>query len=183
MAKRSSALMIQSVVSLAVAGAIALAVYLTGPVSVLRDVAAVTRMPVPGAADVELAVGSYGLYFGNLNAPTGKVMGVPSLNITIVPPAGVADPAFVNVPPGVDVYVEGFHTVQVAKITVATAGVYHVQVESREENEGSFSIGAMPGVISAGRNVLRAWPFIALFGVLGIGLGVAGLRARAAERR
>lgn len=180
--RRSSILLVQAVGSLGLAAAIAAAVYFSGPAKVLRDVAAVARMPMPGTADVELPRGSYGLYFGELNgelnAPTGKVMGVPSLDITIVPPDGVADPAFVNVRPETDVYVDGYHTVQVASITVTTAGRYQVHVESKEQSGGSFSIGQPPAVISAGRNVLRAWPFIGLFTIMGVGIGAVALRAR-----
>lgn len=164
--------------SLVVAAMIAVGVYLTGPVPMLHDVASEARMPIPGTADVELPPGSYGLYFGDLNAPRGKVMGVPSLDITIVPPPSVPDPAFVNVPPKADDYVDGYHTVQVASITVATPGTYHMHVQSREQNGGSFSIGQPPALISPGRNVLRATPFIALFALLGIGFTVATLRAR-----
>jgi len=167
-----------AIACLVAAAVIAGVVYFAGPMPMLHDVASVARMPIPGTEDVDLAAGNYGLYFGALNAPTGKVMGVPPLDITIVPPATVADPDFVSVPIDTDVFVDGYHTVQVAHITVTTPGVYHVHVESHEENGGSFSIGDMPAIISPGRNVLRATPFIALFILLGLVLGLTALRAR-----
>ena len=138
-------------------------VFFSGPVSVLHDVASAARMPIPGTADVKLEARDYGLYFGMLNAPTGKVMNVPKLNITIVPPDGIADPKFVEVTPATDVLVDGFHTSQVARITVTAPGKYHVQVESPDENGGSFSIGEMPATVDALHNVLRAAPGIILF--------------------
>ena len=175
MAKRSSVAILFGLASgsLGVALLIALAVYLTGPRPMLHDVASVVRMPIPGTADVDLSARGYGLYFGDLNAPTGKVMHVPTLDITIVPPKGVADPGYVNVAPKVDVYVDGFHTVQVASIAVRKPGTYHVHVESQEENGGSFSIGELPAVIDPAHNVVRATPFIGLFVVVGVVLGVS----------
>lgn len=174
----SPVLPIGAVVCLAIAATIAGGVYLAGPEPLLHDVGAVARMPIPGTADVDLPVGSYGLYFGDLNAPRGKVLGVPSLDITIVPPEGVADPAFVSVRPKADVYVDGYHTVQVASITVQSLGRYHVHVQSREQNGGSFSIGSPPALVSPAQNVLRASPFIGLLIVLGISFGLAAARAR-----
>jgi hypothetical protein len=132
----------------------------------LHDVSSVARMPVAGAADVDLAAGGYGLYFGLLNRPTGKEMHVPKLSITIVPPDGIADPDFVEVPRTSSVEVDGFNTVQVARITVLTAGTYHVEVESPEENTGSFSIGELPATVDGAHNVARAAPVI--LGILGL---------------
>ena len=179
MAKRSSVAILFGLASgsLGVALLIALAVYLTGPRPMLHDVASVVRMPIPGTADVDLSARGYGLYFGDLNAPTGKVMQVPILEITIVPPKSVSDPGYVNVPPKTDVYVDGFHTVQVASIKVRTPGRYHVHVESREQNGGSFSIGELPATISPGQNVVRAAPCIGLFLVVGIALGAFAIVA------
>lgn len=145
---------------LACAVVIAALFYFVPAPPLLHDTASVARMPVAGTADVDLAARGYGLYFGILNRPTGKEMHVPKLSITIVPPDGIADPDFVEVPFSPSVRVDGFHTVQVARITVLEAGTYHVEVESPEENTGSFSIGELPATVDAAHNVARATPVI-----------------------
>jgi hypothetical protein len=152
----------------------------------LHAVASVGRMPIPGTADAVLARRDYGLYFGLLNAPTGKAMHVPKLRITIVPPDGVADPDFVEVPPEIDVYVDGFHTVQVARISVHAAGKYHLHVESPEEFGGSFSVGELPAVLDPDRSLARAVPVgigaLILAALLAIAAGIVSLAARRAGR-
>lgn len=174
MSARSSARVLWGValVFALVAVGVAAAVFFSGPASVLHDVASAGRMPIPGEADVALAADRYGLYFGDLNAPTNKVMQVPRLDVTIVPPTGAPDPGYVNVDPKADVLVDGFHTVQVAAITVTRAGRYHVSVKGLDENGGSFSIGQLPATIPAARNVVRAWPFITLFLLVALVIGV-----------
>jgi hypothetical protein len=155
--------------------------YFVPPPPLLHDVASFGRMPVAGTADVNLAAGDYGLYFGILNRPTGKEIHVPKLSITIVPPDGIPDPEFVEVPPGTSVYVDGFNTVQVARITVLEAGTYHVEVESPEENAGSFSIGELPETMDGIHNVARAAPVI--LGCLGLSALMAVMAIFASLRR
>jgi hypothetical protein len=148
---------------LAFAVLVAAGTYAASPISVLHDVASVARMPVPGAAEADLAARGYGLYFGMLNAPTRKAMRVPKLSITIVPPEGIRDPDFVEVPKEIDVLVDRFHTVQVARIAVRAAGRYHVHVESPEESGGSFSIGELPAILDTNHALARAAPTILVF--------------------
>jgi hypothetical protein len=152
----------------------------------LHDVASVARMPIPGTADAVLARRNYGLYFGLLNAPTGKAIHVPKLRITIVPPDGIGDPDFVEVPPEVDVYVDGFHTVQVARISVLAPGKYHLHVESPEEFGGSFSVGELPATLDPDRSLTRAVPVgvgtLMLSALLAIAASIVCLVGRRAER-
>jgi hypothetical protein len=162
------------------AGIAALFYFVPAP-PLLHDTASVGRMPVAGTADVDLAAGGYGLYFGLLNRPTGKEMHVPKLSITIVPPDGIPDPDFVEVSMRPSVYVDGFNTVQVARITVLTAGTYHVEVESPEENTGSFSIGELPATVDAVHNLARGAP--AILGCLGLSVLMAVLALSASRRR
>ena len=151
-------LAVAAVVVLAAGLVVAAFTYAAGRTPVLHDVASVVRMPVPGTADAFLDRRDYGLYFGLLNAPTGKAMHVPKLTITIVPPDGIDDPEFVDVPPEIDVYVNGFHTSQVAFISVRAPGNYHLHVESPDEFGGSFSIGEMPSALEPDRALARAIP-------------------------
>ena len=137
--------------------------YAASPLSVLHDVASSLRVPIPGSGEAALNTRTYGLYFGMLNAPTRKMMKVPKLKITIVPPEGIDDPDFVEVPYQVDVLVEGFHTVQVARIAVHAPGTYQVHVESPEENGGSFSIGEPPAMLDAPQALARSAPAILTF--------------------
>jgi hypothetical protein len=169
-----------ALVFLTLAAIIALATYFTSPISVLHDVASVVRMPVPGTADATLTARGYGLYFGMLNAPSRRAMKVPKLSITIVPPEGIADPDFVEVPYQVDVLVGGFHSVQVARIAVRATGRYHIHVESPEESGGSFSIGELPEILDHERALVRVAPVIA--GFLGLS-GVMALAALVVRRR
>jgi hypothetical protein len=167
LARRSSvvALWALAIFFLGFAFVIAAVTYAASPLSVLHDVASVTRMPVPGERDVELATGGYGLYFGMLNAPMHRVMRAPKLSITLVPPDGVPDPDFVEVPPKTDVFVDGFHTVQVARILVRAPGRYHVHVESPEESGGSFSLGELPAMLDGRRALARnATPILFFLG-------------------
>ncbi len=179
----AAALTAAAIIFLALAVVAATTVVLASPMSVLHDTASVARMPVPGGTVVKLDARSYGLYFGLLNPPTRRAMRVPKLSITIVPPDGIADPEFVEVPPGVDVLVDRFHTVQVARITVHTPGSYRVQVSSPEESGGSFSIGELPALLAWDRSLARAAPailgFLGLSAILMISAVVAGRRARA----
>jgi hypothetical protein len=158
--RRTSAfrLAVAAIVVLAAGLILAAGIYAVGRTPVLHDVASVVRMPIPGAADVNLDRRDYGLYFGLLNAPTGKAIHVPRLRITIVPPNSIEDPEFVEVAPGIDVYVDGFHTVQVARISVRASGQYHLHVESPDEFGGSFSIGELPRVLDPDRALARATP-------------------------
>jgi hypothetical protein len=171
-------LAVASGVCFAIALAIVGVIYSASPMSVLHDVASAARMPVPGTRDADLDARSYGLYFGASNAPTGKAMRVPKLSITIVPPKGVRDPQFVREPYKVDVLVGGFHTVQVATITVAVPGRYHVHVESPDESGGSFSIGEPPALKGFDYGLVQGSPFIVLFVGLSIAMMVAALVAR-----
>lgn len=152
----------------------------------LHDVASVARMPIPGTADAVLARRDYGLYFSLLNAPTGKAIHVPKLRITIVPPDGIGDPDFVDVPPEIDVYVDGFHTVQVARISVLAPGQYHLRVESPEEFGGSFSVGELPATLDPDRSLARAVPVgigaLILSALLVVAAGIARLVQRRTER-
>jgi len=159
--RRSPAVRLLVAAVAALVGGIVLAagVYAAGRTPDLHDVASAARMPIPGTADVDPDRREYGLYFGLLNAPTGKAVHVPRLRITIVPPDDVADPAFFKVPHDVDVYVDGFHTVQVARISVHVPGKYHLHVESPDEVGGSFSVGEMPRVLDPDRAFARAIPF------------------------
>ena len=134
----------------------------------LYDVDSAARMPIPGSADVTLAARAYGLYFGMLNAPSRKAMRAPKLVITIVPPTGIEDPEFVEVPQEVDVKVGRFDTVQVARIAVRAPGLYQVHAESPEESGGSFSIGELPREGDPGRALH-----------LGLAVGLAALVASA----
>jgi LPXTG-motif cell wall-anchored protein len=147
----------------ALAVVIAVGTYFTSPVSELHDVASVARMPVPGDADVTLGARGYGLYFGMLNAPSRKALRAPKLSITIVPPEGIRDPDFVEVPHTIDVLVDRFHTVQVARIAVRGTGRYHIHVESPEESGGSFSIGELPEVLDWDRALMRLAPSLLTF--------------------
>jgi hypothetical protein len=151
----------------------------------LHDVASVARIPIPGTADAVLARREYGLYFGLLNAPTGKAIHVPKLRITIVPPDGIGDPDFVEVPPEIDVCVDGFHTVQVARISVLAPGKYHLH-ESPEEFGGSFSVGELPATLDADRSLARALPVgvgaLILSALLAIAAGIVRLVERRAEQ-
>jgi hypothetical protein len=149
----------------------------------LHDVASVARMPVPGTADAILARRDYGLYFGLLNAPTRRAIHVPKLSITIVPPDGIADPDFVEVPPEIDVYVDGFHTVQVARISVHAPGKYHLHVESPEEFGGSFSVGELPATLDSEHSLARALPVGIGALILSALLAIAAAIVRLAERR
>lgn len=180
MANRSSAgvLLALALASLLCALVVGVAVYLTGPASELHDVASVARMPIPGAADVDLSAQGYGLYFGSVNSSLHRLMRAPRLDITIEPPQGVPDPGYANVAPKEDVYVDGFHTVQVASIQVSQPGRYHVHVESREENGGSFSIGEPPATVAPAQHVVRAAPCIGFFLLGGLVLGVSAAFAR-----
>jgi hypothetical protein len=160
---------------------IAATTYAASPLSVLHDVASVARMPVPGERDVDLAAGGYGLYFGMLNAPMHRVMRAPKLSITLVPPDGMPDPDFVEVPPKTDVFVDGFHTVQVARILVRAPGRYHVHVESPEESGGSFSLGELPALLDARRALARNATPILFFLGLSVVMAVGGLIARSRD--
>lgn len=167
-----------ALVFLAFALVIAGVTYLASPLSVFHDVASAARMPIPGEGDADLEARGYGLYFGMLNAPTRRAMRVPKLSITLVPPEGIADPDFVQVPHEVDVLVDGFHTVQVARILVRAPGRYHVHVESPEESGGSFSIGELPAMLDAPRSLARAAPGILAFLGLSAVMAIAALLAR-----
>jgi hypothetical protein len=130
-----------------VAAALTYAVtYAASGLPVVHDVASAARMPIPGTADANLAARSYGLYFGMRNAPSRVQIRAPALDIKIVPPKGIRDPELVEVSGQGEVFVDGFHTKQVARITVYAPGRYHVHVESPEESGGSFSIGELPAV-------------------------------------
>jgi hypothetical protein len=164
--------------------ALAAATYAAGRfMPALHDVASVARMPVPGKADAVLARRDYGLYFGLLNAPTHKAIHVPKLSITIVPPDDIGDPDFVEVPPEIDVYVDGFHTVQVARISVHAPGKYHLHVESPEEFGGSFSVGELPATLDPDRSLARAVPVGIGALILSALLAIAAAIVRLAERR
>ena len=149
-------LAVAAIIVLAAGLVLAAGIYAVGRTPVLHDVASVMRMPIPGTADASLGRRDYGLYFGLLNAPTGKAIHVPKLRITIVPPNGIDDPDFVEVAHEIDVYVDGFHTVQVARISVRASGRYHLHVESPDEFGGSFSIGELPTVLDPDRAFARA---------------------------
>ena len=165
---------------------LAAGVYAVGRTPALHDVASAARMPIPGTADVDLDRREYGLYFGLLNAPTGKAIHVPRLRITIVPPDNVADPAFFKTPHDIDVYVDGFHTVQVALISVHAPAKYHFHVESPDEVGGSFSVGEMPRVLDPDRAFARAIPFalaaLGLSALLAAAAIVAHWRDKRADR-
>jgi hypothetical protein len=176
-------LAVAAVVVLVVGIVLAAGIYAAGRTLVLHDVASVVRMPIPGTADAKLDRRDYGLYFGLLNAPTGKAIHVPRVRITIVPPDNVADPDFVEVPREIDVYVDGFHTVQVARISVHTPGRYHLHVESPDEFGGSFSIGEMPRVLDPDRALARAIPFGLAALILSALLAVATILVRRCETR
>lgn len=178
-----AAFTVLAIVFLAFGVLVAVGTYWASPISVLHDVAAAARMPVPGKAEADLAAGGYGLYFGMLNAPSRRAMRVPKLSITIVPPEGIRDPRFVEVPHEIDVLVDGFHTVQVARIAVHAPGRYHVQVESPEESGGSFSIGALPAMLDWDRALIRAAPPILAFLGLSIVMAVGALIARRRDAR
>jgi hypothetical protein len=135
-------------------------------------------MPVPGDGDAQLAARGYGVYFGMLNAPSRRAMRVPKLHITIVPPEDIPDPEFVEVPHTIDVLVDGFHTVQVARILVRAPGRYRVHVESPEESGGSFSIGELPAILDANRALARAAPAIFFFLGLSAIMAIGALLAR-----
>lgn len=166
-----------------VAGAILTAgVYAVGRTPVLHDVASAARLPIPGTADADLDRREYGLYFGLLNAPTGKAVHVPKLRITIVPPDNLADPAFFKVPHDIDVYVDGFHTVQVARISVHAPGKYHFHVESPDEVGGSFSIGELPRVLDPDRALARAMPFGVAALILSALLAIAAIFVHRREK-
>ena len=165
---------------------LAAGVYAAGRTPDVHDVASAARMPIPGTADADLDRKEYGLYFGLLNAPTGKAIHVPRLRITIVPPDDVADPAFFKVPHDADVYVDGFHTVQVARISVHVPGRYHLHVESPDEVGGSFSVGEVPRVLNPDRALARAMPFgiaaLALSALLAAAAIVVHWRDKATDR-
>jgi hypothetical protein len=163
---------------LAFAVIVATVTYAASPLSELHDVAAVARMPVPGDGEAQLAARGYGLYFGMLNAPSRRAMRVPKLSITIVPPADIRDPDFVEVPHKIDVLVDGFHTVQVARIFVRAPGRYRVHVESPEESGGSFSIGELPAILDADRALARSAPAILTFLGLSAAMAISALLAR-----
>jgi hypothetical protein len=175
-----------AVAFLAIAVVIAAGTYAASPLTELHDVASAARMPVPGDGDAQLAAQGYGLYFGMLNAPSRRAMRVPKLTITLVPPEGVADPDFVEVPHEIDVLVDGFHTVQVARILVRAPGRYRVHVESPEESGGSFSIGELPAVLGADRALARVAPpilvFLGLSAVMAVAAFLVRRRARAPVR-
>ena len=137
-------------------GALAAAItYTAVSMPKLHDVASAARMPIPGKADVKLAARGYGLYYGLRNAPTRVAIHMPTLNIWVEPPKGIAEPEYVSVPRDIDVYVDGFHTLQVSRITVRTPGTYHIRVESPEESGGSLSIGELPRAAMDEESALR----------------------------
>jgi hypothetical protein len=110
-------------------------------------------------------------------------MRVPKLSITLVPPDGMPDPDFVEVPPKADVLVDGFHTVQVARILVRAPGRYHVHVESPEESGGSFSLGDLPAMLDARRALARnAAPILFFLGLSAV-MAVTALLARRRDGR
>jgi hypothetical protein len=108
-------------------------------------------------APEQAAARSYGLYFGMRNAPSRVQIHAPKLDIEIVPPKGIRDPDFVEAY-GDENYVDGFHTKQVARITVHAPGRYHVRVASPEESGGSFSIGELPTEMDSDHALARAKP-------------------------
>ncbi len=163
---------------LGLAVVVAATTYAASPLSELHDVASVARMPVPGDGDAQLAARGYGIYFGMLNAPSRRALRVPKLRITIVPPQDLPDPEFVQVPHKIDVFVDGFHTVQVARIQVLAPGRYHVHVESPEESGGSFSIGELPAILEARRALARAVPAILFFLGLSAIMAISALLTR-----
>ena len=183
MSLRSTAAPLWGVAALALAFAVVLVggTLIAGPGSELHDTASVARMPVPGTADVELTARGYGLYFSMLNAPMRRVMRAPKLSITIVPPQGIDDPEFAEVPAQADVYVDGTHTVQVARIAVRGSGRYHVHVESPEESGGSFSIGELPELLDKERALARLAP--AILSLLGLAAVLAIIATMVRRRR
>ena len=183
--RRRAARFTVAAIAVLVVGMFAAAVtYAAGILPALHDVASVVRMPIPGTADANLDRGDYGLYFGLLNAPKRRAIHLPRLNITIVPPNGIDDPEFVEVPSKVDEYVDGFNTVQVARISVRAPGRYHLHVESPDEFGGSFSIGEMPTVLDSGHALARAIPVALVTLALSALLTVAAVlfRGRAKPR-
>ena len=187
--RRGSAadLAVSAIIVLVLGMAMAAATYAAGRfMPALHDVASVARMPIPGTTDAVLARRDYGLYFGLLNAPTGKAIHVPKLQITIVPPDGIGDPDFVEVPPEIDLYVDDFHTMRVARISVLAPGKYHLHVERPEEFGGSFSVSELPATLDPDRSLARAVPVgvgaLILSALLAIAAGIVGLMQRRAER-
>jgi hypothetical protein len=180
----ASAFWVFAILFFVLATVVAVGTWLASPQSVLHDVASVVRMPIPGRGEANLAARGYGLYFGMLNAPMHRVMRAPRLAITLVPPDGMSDPDFAEVPHEIDVYVDGFHTVQVARIQVRAPGRYHVRVESPDESGGSFSIGELPTVLDAPQAVRRvAIPVLVLVGLSVTMTVTALLLRRRAERQ
>lgn len=114
---------------------------------VLAHVASAARMPIPGKEDVQLAARTYGLYFGMRNPPTRRRMSVPNLKFKFVPPDGGARSEYQDLQGELESRVDGFETIQIARLVVHAPGKHHVEVTS-EESVGSFSIGELPALPS-----------------------------------
>ena len=73
---------------------------------------------------------------------------------------------------------DGFHTSQVAFISVRAPGNYHLHVESSDEFGGSFSIGEMQSAQEPDRALARAIPVGLVALVLSVLLAVAAVVVR-----
>lgn len=135
---------------------------------VLDDYDAYGEIPIPGSAPVQLPAGEVTVSFHTqvIGSPSGGGLPVPSLTITIKPPAGVADPEVTESYSGTTT-VNNDSRRRVWRIQVPAEGTYQIsadgQVNGYINPQLAFGRDKSTGVL--------VWGFVALFVVALLGLG------------